>query len=377
MFIPFNRPVVLEDQVRIFEEVLKNKKFSGDNAYTQHCHRWFNEYSNGRKTLLTTSCTHALEMCAMLLNIQPGDEVIMPSYNFVSAANAFVLRGAKVCFVDVRPDTLNIDETLIESAITERTKAIVVVHYAGIGCEMDAIMSVATKHQIPVVEDAAQGIQSFYNSKPLGTIGTMGTLSFHETKNCHCGEGGALIINDETLIEKAEIIREKGTNRSAFFRGEVDKYSWIDLGSSYLPSELNASYLYPQLLKVQDITDNRLETWNYYHRSLQSLQTSGQLELPTIPENCGHNGHIFWLKVKDLAERTALLSFLRSKEIQAVFHYVPLHSAAGGQKYSEFVGQDIYTTKESERLLRLPLYYDMQVAERAAVVDAVKEFFAA
>lgn len=355
---------------------MRSSKISGDGEFTKRCHLWFEKKLQCKKALLTTSCTHALEMAAILLDIQEGDEVIMSSYTFVSTANAFVLRGAKIVFVDIRSDTMNIDETKIEQAITDKTKAIVPVHYAGVGCEMDTIMDIANRHNLFVVEDAAQGMMSSYKGKPLGTIGHLGAYSFHETKNyTSAGEGGLLIINDEKFKERAEIIREKGTNRSLFFRGMVDKYSWVDVGSSYLMNDVSAAYLWGNLEKADEINENRLATWQKYYDELKELQDKGLIDLPTIPNECKHNGHMFYIKVKDLDERTALLEYLKQHGIWAVFHYVSLHSSPAGVRFGRFEGDDIFTTRESERLLRLPIYYGMSESENKKVICKVKEFF--
>lgn len=314
-------------------------------------------------------------MAAILVDIKPGDEVIMPSYTFVSTADAFVLRGAKAVFVDIRPDTMNIDETLIEDAITPKTKAIVPVHYAGVSCEMDTIMDIARRHNLAVIEDAAQGVMSEYKGKALGTIGDYGCFSFHETKNYSMGEGGAIVIKNEDMIEPAEIIREKGTNRSKFFRGEIDKYTWVDAGSSYLPSELNAAYLYAQLEKADEIYENRMQAWNTYYEGLQDLKDKGFIELPFIPDGCKHNAHMFYIRTKDLEERSELILFLREKKVGSVFHYVPLHSAPAGRRFGRFFGQDVHTTIESNRLLRLPMYYGLQKEEVKVVVEYIKNFY--
>ena len=358
--IPFNKPPLTGNEEQYVLQSMKSSKISGDGPFTQKCHTWFEEKLNCKKALLTTSCTHALEMSAILIDIQPGDEVIMPSYTFVSTANAFVLRGAKIVFVDIRPDTMNIDETLIEQVITSKTKAIVPVHYAGVACEMDVIMDIASKHGLFVIEDAAQGMMSTYKGQPLGTIGHMGTYSFHETKNYTSGgEGGLLIINDEQFSERAEVIREKGTNRSQFFRGMVDKYSWVDVGSSYLPSELNAAYLWGQLEKADEINSKRRNLWNQYYKELKDLENKGLIELPSIPNTCIHNAHMFYIKVNNRGTRTQLLEYLKKNNILAIFHYIPLHSAPAGIQFSKFYGEDKFTTKESERLIRLPIYYNM------------------
>lgn len=373
--IPFNKAIYLPKAFEYVYDAVKSSKIAGDGKYTQLCSQWMERKFNAKRVLLTTSCTAALEMTAILLDIKEGDEVIMPSYTFVSTANAFVLRGAKAVFVDIRPDTMNIDETKIESAITQKTKAIVVVHYAGVSCEMDYIMKVAHKYNLPVIEDAAQGIMSTYKGQPLGTIGDLGCYSFHETKNYTMGEGGALVINNDVYLERAEIIREKGTNRTRFFRGEVDKYSWVDVGSSYLPSEFNVAYLYGQLEVAEEINDNRLSTWNYYYRKLYHFHENDVLELPIIPKDCCHNAHMFYIKLKNLEQRTEFIRYMRSRGLGCVFHYVPLHSAEGGQKYGQFVGEDIYTTKESERLVRLPMYYGLTQEQLSEVVCTLSDFF--
>jgi dTDP-4-amino-4,6-dideoxygalactose transaminase len=349
------------------------RNLSGDGNYTKLVCDWFNMVLNESKTLLTTSCTHALEMSALLLNIKDGDEIIAPSYTFVSTVNAFVLRGAKIVFVDVEKNTMNIDATLIEAAITDKTKAIVVVHYAGVACDMDQIMAIAERHNVVVVEDAAQAVMAKYKGRYLGTIGELGTYSFHETKNYTMGEGGALLINDSKYIERAEIIREKGTNRSNFLRGQVDKYTWVDIGSSYLPSDILAAYLYPQLEIADQILEDRLSTWNLYYQELKVL--SNLIELPYVPEYAEHNAHMFYIKVKDIEERTALIAHLANDGIQAVFHYVPLHSSPAGLKYGRFHGDDQHTTKESERLLRLPIYYQMDPKDVLMVCDSIKRYF--
>ena len=374
--IPFNKPSVTGNEKDFVLEALASPKISGDGPFGQKCQAWFEETLPAKKTLLTPSCTAALELAALLIDINPGDEVIMPSYTFVSTANAFVLRGAKIVFVDIRPDTMNIDEQQIEAAITERTRAIVPVHYAGVGCEMDAIMDIAKRHSLYVIEDAAQGMMSSYKGRALGTIGHMGTFSFHETKNYTSGgEGGLLIINDDTFKVRAEVIREKGTNRSQFFRGMVNKYQWVDIGSSYLPSELQAAYLWGQLERADDINENRLAAWQRYYEALLPLQEAGKVGLPVIPEGCIHNGHMFYLKTADLEERTALLAHLKARDIMAVFHYVPLHTADAGKQFGRFVGEDRYTTVESERLVRLPMWYGLSEGDQLRVVMAVEEFY--
>ncbi len=372
--IQFNVPPFVGKELNYIKEAIESKKICGDGAFTKKCNKWLEEQYKTSKALLTTSCTHALEMAALLSDIQPGDEVIMPSYTFVSTADAFALRGAKVVFVDIRPDTFNINEQLIEAAITPRTKAIVPVHYAGVGCEMDVIMDIAKRYHLYVVEDAAQGIQSTYKGQALGTIGDYGCFSFHETKNLSMGEGGALLIKDPKNVERAEIIREKGTNRSKFFRGEIDKYTWMDAGSSYLPSELNAAYLYAQLECADTVFKDRMETWETYYEHLKELEENGHVELPVIPEYCTHNAHMFYIKAKDLDERSELISYLKANGIGAVFHYIPLHSAPAGRKYGRFHGEDIYTTKESERIVRLPLYYGIG-DKKYEVIERLKEYY--
>jgi dTDP-4-amino-4,6-dideoxygalactose transaminase len=374
--IPFNRPPHTGNEDQFVLAAMRSDKISGDGAYGRKCQQWFEQHLDCAKTLLTPSCTQALEMAALLIEIQPGDEVIMPSYTFVSTANAFVLRGAKIVFVDIRPDTMNIDETLIEAAITEKTKAIVPVHYAGVGCDMETILDIANRYNLYVIEDAAQGMMSTYQGKPLGTFGHMAAYSFHETKNFTSGgEGGLLIINDERFIHRAEIIREKGTNRSQFFRGQVDKYSWVDIGSSYLPSEIQAAYLWGQLEKANEITQNRLATWVNYWHGLAELAQEGLFELPTIPGKCEHNGHMFYIKVRDLDQRTALLEHLKADNVYAVFHYVPLHSAPAGLRFGGFHGVDAFTTQESDRLLRLPLFYGLDEVSANHIIQSVKNFF--
>lgn len=374
--INFNIPPFIgKEQQYIKEAIETNKKLCGDGPFTKRCNSWFEERFHTQKALLTTSCTHALEMAAILIDIQPGDEVIVPSYTFVSSVNAFVLRGATIVFVDIRPDTMNINENLIEDAITENTKAIVPVHYAGISCEMDKIMEIARKYNLYVIEDAAQGVMSSYKGQALGTIGDIGCYSFHETKNYSSGEGGAILIQNKDLIQRSEIIREKGTNRSKFLRGQVDKYSWVDIGSSYLPSELNAAYLYAQLEEADMINNNRLKSWKLYYYGLESLQKKEMIELPFIPKDCIHNAHMFYIKCKDLDERTSLINYLKEREILTVFHYIPLHTAEAGLKYSRFHCEDKCTTMESEKLLRLPMYYGLKVEEIEYVVENIKEFY--
>lgn len=376
LHILFNHPSRTGNEVRYVLDAMNNDQISGDGAYSRRCQTWFERQLGCAKALLTPSCTQALEMAALLLDIRPGDEVIMPSYTFVSTANAFALRGAKIVFVDIHPDTMNLDESLIEAAITPKTRAIVPVHYAGVGCEMDAILDLAERYGLAVIEDAAQGILATYKSKPLGTFGHLAAYSFHETKNITSGgEGGLLIINDARFVPRAEIIREKGTNRCQFFRGMVDKYTWVDLGSSYLPSELQTAYLWGQLEQADIITQNRLATWNAYHEAFVDLAANDKIACPYVPKECAHNGHLFYLKCKNLEERTALLAHMRQSGILAVFHYVPLHSAPAGRQWGEFHGDDIHTTRESERLIRLPLWYGMDSATQQRVITCVRGFY--
>ena len=373
--INFNIPPFTGKETEYMTKAIQNHKISGDGEFTKKCNKWIEDKTGTAKALLTTSCTHATEMAALLADIKPGDEVIMPSYTFVSTADAFVLRGATAVFVDIRPDTMNIDETLIEDAITDKTRAIVPVHYAGVSCEMDTIMEIAGRHDLKVVEDAAQGVDAYYKGKALGTIGDFGCYSFHETKNYTMGEGGAILFNGDQYLEKAEILREKGTDRSKFFRGQVDKYRWMDYGSSYLPSEMNAAYLYAQLEMADQINEARLARWNEYYKLLTPLSQAGKIELPVVPEGCVHNAHMFYIKTADEHERQELINYLKERDILAVYHYVPLHSAPAGIKYGRFNGEDVYTTKESERLLRLPMYYGLTAEETAFVADQVKEFY--
>lgn len=374
--INFNVPPYAEKAMGYIQECVKNQKICGDGPYTKKCSEWIERKTGTAKCLLTTSCTHATELAALLLpDIGPGDEVIMPAYTFVSTADAFVLRGAVPVFVDIRPDTMNMDEKLIEEAVTERTKAIVPVHYAGVACEMDTIMDIAARHRLAVVEDAAQGIMATYKGKALGTIGDFGCFSFHETKNYSMGEGGALLIRDGRNVEEAEIIREKGTNRSKYYRGQIDKYTWINYGSSYLPSDMNAAYLYAQLEIAEEINDARLAIWERYCDNLRTLAQAGRIELPVVPEGCVHNGHMFYIKTKDIEERTALIDYLKKNEIHAVFHYVPLHTAPAGLKFGRFHGEDRYTTRESERLLRLPMYYGLELEQVDYICGKLREFY--
>lgn len=373
--IRFNVPPHVGKETEYMKAAIDSHKICGDGEFTKRCNAWIEEHTGTAKALLTTSGTQALEMAALLSDIQPGDEVILPSYTFVSTANAFVLRGAKLVFVDIRPDTMNIDEKLIEDAITDKTRAIVPVHYAGVGCEMDTIMDIAKRHNLVVVEDAAQGVNAFYKGRALGSIGDYGCFSFHETKNYSMGEGGAILINRPEQIEDAEIIREKGTDRSRFFRGQVDKYTWVNIGSSFLPSDINAAYLMAQLEMADEINENRLQSWARYNEGLQDLAQEGVIELPYIPEECAHNAHMFYIKTKDMEERKALISYLKERNIAAVFHYVPLHSAPAGLRFGRFHGEDRYTTKESERLLRLPMYYNLSESDQQKVIDAVHGFY--
>ena len=373
--INFNVPPFTGKELDYIREAVERQKICGDGIFTKKCNEWLEQKTGTTKCLLTTSCTHAIELAALLCEIKPGDEVIMPSFTFVSTADAFVLRGATIVFIDIRPDTMNIDENLIEEAITDKTKAIVPVHYAGVACEMDKIMEIANKYNLFVVEDAAQGIMSTYKGKPLGTFGEFGCLSFHETKNYSMGEGGALLIRDEQYIEPAEIIREKGTDRSKFFRGQVDKYTWVNFGSSYLPSDMNAAYLYAQLELAEEINQSRITIWNRYYKNLNKLAEKGQIKLPVVPDGCVHNGHMFYMKAKDISERTELINYLKTNEILSVFHYIPLHSATAGKKFGRFHGTDRYTTKESERLTRLPLYYGLTLEQADYISDKIIEFY--
>ncbi len=373
--INFNVPPYTGKEFDYIRQAVENEKICGDGPFTRKCSEWIEAQTGTTKCLLTTSCTHATELAALLLDIKPGDEVIMPSYTFVSTANAFVLRGATAVFVDIRPDTMNIDETLIEDAITERTKAIAPVHYAGVGCEMDAIMDIAARHHLKVVEDAAQGIMADYKGRSLGTFGEFGCFSFHETKNFSMGEGGALLIGDEKDIVDAEIFREKGTDRSQYFRGQVDKYRWQNYGSSYLPSDMNAAYLYAQLELAEEITQARLDRWQEYWEQLTPLAEAGRIELPYVPPYCTHNAHMFYIKTKDMEERSRLIAYLKERDVHSVFHYVPLHSAPAGMKYGRFHGEDRYTTKESERILRLPMFYKLTADQVQYITDQVKAFY--
>ena len=373
--ISFNVPPFTGKEIEYMGQAIAAQKICGDGAFTAKCSRWLEEKTKTKKALLTTSCTHATELAALLTKVKEGDEVIMPSFTFVSTADAFVLRGATPVFVDIRPDTMNLDENKIEAAITEKTVGIVPVHYAGVSCEMDKIMEIAKKHKLWVIEDAAQGIMSTYKGKPLGAIGDFGCFSFHETKNYSMGEGGALLIQDESYIEEAEIIREKGTNRSKFHRGQVDKYTWMNYGSSYLPSELNAAYLWAQLEKADSINEARLACWNRYYENLGKLRESGKIELPVIPPHCVHNAHMFYLKTADIEERTEFIEYMKEKGVLTVFHYIPLHTAPAGQRFGRFHGEDEYTTKESERLVRLPMYYGLTLEQVDKICTYVKGFY--
>ena len=372
--IDFNRPAIVGNELKYIQDAVAQGMLCGDGKYTKLCSEWMKKRFDVNQVFLTTSCTHALEMAAFLCDIQPGDEVIMPSYTFVSTADAFVLRGAKIVFVDIRPDTMNIDENLIEQAITDKTRAIVPVHYAGVGCEMNKIMELAKKYNLKVVEDAAQGVEAYYHGKALGTIGDFGCYSFHETKNYTMGEGGALVFQKDEYQEKAEILREKGTDRSKFFRGQVDKYRWIDYGSSYLPSEMNAAYLYAQLEQHKKISDKRMQIYDFYNENLRFLAEEGKIQQPYVPEECTHNAHMYYIKVHDIQVRTRLLKYLREKNICSVFHYVPLHSAPAGKKFGRFSGEDVYTTKESERLLRLPMFYNLDMEDVKYITDTIASF---
>lgn len=373
--IRFNVPPFTGHEMDYIKKAVANMKICGDGEFTKKDNEWLEKKTGTHKALLTTSCTHALEMAALLCDIKEGDEVIMPAFTFVSTADAFVLRGAKAVFVDIRPDTMNIDETKIEAAITDKTKAIAPVHYAGVSCEMDTIMDIAKRHNLKVVEDAAQGIMSEYKGKALGTFGDFGCLSFHETKNYSMGEGGALLIRDQSAVEDAEILREKGTNRSKYYRGQIDKYTWVNFGSSYLPSDMNAAYLYAQLEMADEINEARLHCWNIYNEELEPLRERGLLELPVIPKECKHNAHMYYIKTKDINERTALIDALGKDGILSAFHYVPLHTSPAGLKFGRFNGEDVYTTKESERLTRLPLYYGLKDEEVMFVVKKIKDFY--
>nr|WP_113866056.1 dTDP-4-amino-4,6-dideoxygalactose transaminase [Brenneria salicis]NMN90148.1 dTDP-4-amino-4,6-dideoxygalactose transaminase [Brenneria salicis ATCC 15712 = DSM 30166]RBP63232.1 dTDP-4-amino-4,6-dideoxygalactose transaminase [Brenneria salicis ATCC 15712 = DSM 30166]RLM30873.1 dTDP-4-amino-4,6-dideoxygalactose transaminase [Brenneria salicis ATCC 15712 = DSM 30166] len=375
--IPFNAPPVVGTELDYMQAAMSSGKLCGDGGFTRRCQQWLEHYSGSKKVLLTPSCTASLEMAAILLDIKPGDEVIMPSYTFVSTANAFVLRGAKIVFVDIRPDTMNIDETKIEAAITDKTRIIVPVHYAGVACEMDAIMALAKKYDLFVVEDAAQGVMSSYKGRVLGSIGHVGCFSFHETKNYTSGgEGGATLINDPRLIERAEIVREKGTNRSQFFRGQVDKYTWRDIGSSYLMADIQAAYLWAQLEAARPINERRLRLWQNYYAAFKSLADAGRIALPTVPASCIHNAHMFYIKLRDAQDRSAFIDYMKEAEILTVFHYIPLHDSPAGLNFGRFAGEDRYTTQESERLVRLPLFYNLSDVNQRTVINTILSFFA-
>ena len=373
--ISFNVAPFMGKEFDYIQEAIESRHISGDGKFTKLCDRWMEERFNAEKIMLTTSGTTALDMAMIMCDLEPGDEVILPSFTFSSTATSAVLAGANLVFVDIRPDTMNIDEDKIEEAITDRTRVISVVHYAGVSCDMDKIMDIARRHSLIVVEDAAQGVMSSYKGKALGTIGDFGCYSFHETKNYSMGEGGAIVINNPAYIEMAEILREKGTNRSKFYRGQVDKYTWVDFGDSYLPSEINAAYLWAQLEKADEINNNRMETWNFYNDSLKPLRDAGLIELPTIPDYAEHNAHMYYIKLKDLETRSGFLQFMRDREIGCVFHYVPLHSAPAGRKFGRFHGEDTYTTVESDRLVRLPMYYGITEEDKETVISSIKEYF--
>ncbi len=373
--ICFNVPPCTGHEMTYIAEAVASHKICGDGQFTKKCSAWLEQRFNAHRVLLTTSGTTALDMASLLCEFEPGDEVILPSFTFSSTANAFVNYGARLVFVDIRPDTMNIDETKIEAAITDRTKAVVAMHYAGVACEMDTIMDIARRHKLLVIEDAAQAVMSTYKGRPLGTIGDFGCYSFYETKNYSMGEGGAILINAPEYVERAEILREKGTDRARFFRGQVDKYTWVDLGDSFLPSELNAAYLWAQLEMADEINDNRLKSWNRYNAAFADLKEKGLVELPFIPEGCVHNAHMFYLKCRSLEERTAFIQFLKERDILAVFHYVPLHSAPAGLRFGRFEGKDVYTTAESDRLVRLPLYYGLTEEDQTEVIKAVRDFY--
>lgn len=373
--INFNIAPFTGKELEYVKQAIDNHTICGDGIFTKKCNAWLEERFHAQKVLLTTSGSAALDMAAMLCDLQPGDEVILPSYTFSSTANAFVLVGAKLVFVDIRPDTMNIDETKIEAAITEKTKVIVPVHYAGVSCEMDAIMDIAKRRHLKVVEDAAQGVMSTYKGRALGTIGDFGCYSFHESKNYSMGEGGALVINDAQYNEAAEVLWEKGTNRSEFFRGQADKYTWVDFGDSYLPSDMNAAYLWAQLELADEINEDRLATWKKYYEVFRPLQEAGRIALPTVPDVCVHNAHMFYMKCRDLEDRTRFISHMKNKDIQCVFHYIPLHSAPAGKKFGRFHGKEQYTTPESERLVRLPIYYHIEHWEAETVIHETLRYF--
>lgn len=372
--INFNEPPLVGPELEYVREAIANKKICGDGPFTKLCNTWLEERFGARKALLTTSGSSALEMAAILCEVGPGDEVILPSYTFSTTATSFSNLGATLVFVDIRPDTMNIDETKIEAAITERTRVIVPMHYAGVACEMDTILNIAHSYGLKVVEDAAQGIMSAYKGRALGAIGDFGCFSFHETKNFSMGEGGAIMVNDSAYAERAEIVREKGTNRSRFFRGQVDKYTWVDRGSSYLPSDMNAAYLWAQLQEAETITANRMATWQAYANALAPFADAGRIELPTVPDGCEHNAHMFYCKLRDLDDRTAFINHMRACDVQCAFHYIPLHSAPAGRRFGRFSGEDVFTTAESDRLVRLPLYYGIERDDLEHVIDSACEF---
>lgn len=372
--INFNIPPYVGTEANYIQEAISSHKICGDGAFTKKCNAWLEKRFGAQKVLLTTSGTTALDMALLLCDLRPGDEVILPSYTFSSTATAAVLAGARLVFVDIRPDTMNIDETKIEAAITDKTRVIIAMHYAGVACEMDTIMEIARRHKLKVVEDAAQGVMSTYKGQALGTIGDFGCYSFHETKNYSMGEGGALLIRDEAYNERAEILREKGTNRSKFFRGQVDKYTWVDFGDSYLPSELNAAYLWAQLEKADAINQDRLGTWNAYHEAFQPLSAAGIVGVPTIPKDCIHNAHMYYLKLKNLEQRTKFIDWMKKQGILCVFHYIPLHSAPAGIRFGRFAGEDRFTTSESEKLVRLPMYYSMKPEDQCYIIEQASEY---
>ncbi len=373
--INFNIPPFVGKEFDYMREAVANKKICGDGVFTKKCDEWMERRFHAKKVLLTTSGSTALDMAALLCGLKPGDEVILPSFAFSSTANSFVLAGAALVFVDIRPDTMNIDEKKIEAAITDKTKVICLIHYAGVACEMDTIMDIARRHDLLVVEDAAQGVMSAYKGKALGTIGDFGCYSFHETKNYSMGEGGAILINNEKYIEKAEILREKGTNRTQFFRGQVSKYNWVDFGDSYLQSDLNAAYLWAQLEMADEINNNRLAAWNTYYEAFRPLADKGVIELPVIPDGCVHNAHMFYIKCRDLETRQAYIKFMKQNDVLCVFHYVPLHSAPAGIKFGRFDGIDEHTTPDSDRLVRLPMYYNIDREDLQEVINKTLEFF--
>lgn len=373
--INFNVPPFTGKELIYMEQAINAQKICGDGEFTKKCNEWIEKNTGCESALLTTSCTHALELAALLADIKPGDEVIMPSYTFVSTADAFVLRGATPVFVDIRPDTMNIDENKIEEAITSKTRAIVPIHYAGVSCEMDKILEIAKKYNLLVIEDAAQGIMSTYKGRALGAIGDLGCFSFHETKNYSMGEGGALLMRDGKYKEDAEIFREKGTDRSKYYRGQVDKYRWMNYGSSYLPSDLNAAYLWAQLEMAEEINNARMARWNQYYELLSDLKEKEIIELPTVPKDCVHNAHMFYIKLKDLEQRGDFIEYMKSKEVMSVFHYIPLHTAPAGLKFARFNGEDRYTTKESDRLVRLPMYYKLTEDEADYICETVHKYF--